>query len=839
MKYQRIWFVYILFLFLLVVTGANAQKPVHTGELQVPGLRDRVEIFRDIWGVPHIYASNVYDLMFAQGFTQATDRWWQMEFYRHVGSGAIQELTGFNQGLMGTDRYLRTLGLRDLAQRELDEVYDDEARFLFQAFADGVNAYILSRPQTELAVQYNLLRVAGVRITVEPWTPIDTIIWGKMMAFNLASNSDYEELLSELYGAMDKDLLDSWNIPFPYGEMPTIIWDSELPITAQPTTRQSAPEVGIVGLNIDIEGKQIAEQLVWLNFDAGIGSNNWVVSGALTESGLPLMANDMHLGIQMPSIWYEIGLHCAPVTADCPYDVVGFALSPTPFIVAGHNADISWALTNVGPDTQDLYQIRVNPDNELQYEWDGEWRDMTVREETLYFGDGTDPITFRVRMTHLGPIVNDRIDGFNNDTPIAMRWTALEPGGVLMAFLRLNKASNWEEFREALSYWDSPAQNVIFADRNNNIGYQIPGKIPVRVAGHSGLLPVPGWTSEYEWLGYYPFDLLPRLYNPERGYIVTANQAVVPLAYYDQVAQELADVFGEDANYLISYHWDYGYRGRRINQLIETLAPHNIETFTTIHGDNFDGNAMEIIPILAEIPFPDDLTDMRDWLLEWDYQMHKDSPQAAFWAYFWVRLMDNLYNDEFAVADYWVDGNQNNRIVTRRLMSDPQNVWWDDVDTAGVTETRDEIVIKSFAEALDGISERLGDEPSAWKWGDLHTTTFVSNPLGLSGIAPIERQVNRGPFPTSGSGVAINATGWGAYPNADFSVWSGPSERVIYDFSDWDNSRSIHTTGQSGHPNNANYDDMIQPWINIQYRPMVFSREAVESVATQTLILVP
>ncbi|MCL4252584.1 MAG: penicillin acylase family protein, partial [Anaerolineae bacterium] len=248
---------------------------------------------------------------------------------------------------------------------------------------------------------------------------------------------------------------------------------------------------------------------------------------------------------------------------------------------------------------------------------------------------------------------------------------------------------------EALSYWDSPSQNVIFADRNNNIGYQIPGKIPVRVNGHSGLLPVPGWTSEYEWLGYYPFDSLPRVYNPERGYIVTANQAVVPMAYYDQVAQELADVFGEDANYLISYHWDYGYRGRRINEMIETLAPHSIETFTTIHGDNFDGNAAEIIPIIAEIPFPDDMVDMRDWLLEWDYQMHKDSPQAALWAYFWVRLMDNLYNDEFAPADYTVDGNQNNRIVTTRLMNDPQNSWWDDVDTTDMTETRDEIVILS------------------------------------------------------------------------------------------------------------------------------------------------
>lgn len=840
MKYEKIWLV-CLFSFFLVFSGVGvlAQKPVHDGELQVAGLLDRVEILRDEWGVPHIYASNTHDLIFAQGFTQATDRWWQMEFYRHIGSGAIQELTGFNEGLMGTDRYLRSLGLRDVAQRELDEVYDEESKALLQAFADGVNAYILTRPPAELATEYNLLRVAGVTLTVEPWTPIDSIIWGKMMAFNLAGNSDYEELLTQLYGALDKDLVDSWNIPYPYGEMPTIIWEEELPVSAQATAYQSAPEVGIVGLNVDIDGEAIARQLVWLNADIGIGSNNWVVSGALTESGLPLMANDMHLGIQMPSIWYEIGLHCAPISDDCPYDANGFALSPTPFIVAGHNANISWALTNVGPDTQDLYQIRVNPENELQYEWDGEWRDMTVKDEVFNFGDGSDPISYRVRMTHLGPIMNDRLDGFNNETPVAMRWTALEPGAVFMAFLRLNKASNWEEFRDALSHWDSPSQNVIYADLNNNIGYQVPGKIPIRAAGHSGLLPVPGWTSEYEWLGYYPFDSLPRVYNPERGYIATANQAVVPMSFYEQTAQELADVFGADANYLISYHWDYGYRGRRINELIESLAPHNATTFATIHGDNLDGSALDIMPVIAEITFPDELVEMRDWLLEWDYQMHMDSPQAALWAYFWVRLMDNLYNDEFAPANYMVDGNQNNRIVTTRLMSDPQNAWWDDVDTADVVETRDEIVIKSFGEAIEAISARLGEDPTAWKWGDLHTTTFVSNPLGLSGIAPIEKQVNRGPVPTSGSGVAVNATGWGAYPDADFATYAGPSERVIYDFSNWDNSQSIHTTGQSGHPNSPNYDDMIDPWRMIEYRTMVFTREAVEGAAVSTLVLVP
>lgn len=824
------------------IIAAQGPDPDHTGELEVSGLNDTVEILRDEWGVPHIYASNTYDLFFAQGYTQAMDRWWQMEFFRATGRGSIQELTGFNESLMGTDAFLRTMGFVEVAERELAENYDEESLAILEAFADGVNAYIMNRDQSELAMQYRLLGVTGVSVEIEPWTPVDTLIWGKVMALDLGGNRGSELRLSNLMANLEADLLADYVVDWPFGDKPTIVLPEDLPITEETadTDRTEVAEAGIVGIETAMIGDFEMEGNPFMPFGygSGIGSNNWVAAGSITDTGMPLMANDMHLGIQMPSIWYEIGLHCAPVSDECPFNVAGFTFAPTPMIVAGHNDDISWALTNVGPDVQDLYQIRVNPDNPLQYEWNGEWRDMTVRDEMIEFGNDVDPVPLQVRMTHHGPIINDTLESFNNENPLALRWTALEPGQIFVSFRLLNTAENWADFREALSFFDSPAQNFIYADTEGNIGYQTPGRTPIRAPEHTGLLPVPGWTDETEWLGYMPYDNLPRIYNPDRGWIGTANQAVVPLEYYDQVAQELADEFGTDANYFISRQWAYGYRGDRVNTLLADMQPHSIDTFREMLGDNYDGSAAEILPFLAEVTFEDSMmAEARDWLMEWDYHMDMDSPQAALYAGFWSSLAQNLYNDELA-GFARASGDNVELWATYLLMQDPENAWWDDVSTADVTETRDDIIARSFEEGYATIAELLGEDREAWQWGALHTTTFVSNPLGVSGIAPIENQVNRGPVETAGTNIAINATSW-SMGTGNFTVRSGPSERVVYDLSNWDNSISMHTTGQSGHPASDNYDDMIDPWRFVEFRPMPFSREGVEAVTRDTLILNP
>lgn len=830
--------------FLLIVGTVNAQlpNPSPDGELDVIGLNDTVEILRDAWGVPHIYASNTYDLFFAQGYTQAMDRWWQMEFSRATASGRIQELTGKNDGLMGTDAYLRTLGLRYVAEREYAELYTPETIFIVEAFVDGVNAYLADKEPLELAYEYSVLSLTGVQFEIEPWTAVDTLVWGKVMALQLGGNQSLEQLLSNLASNLSPDLLADYAVDWPFGEKPTIVFPEDIPLTdaTLSTVHTNTDNAAIIGLDTTFIGGFELAELTDMQFGngVGIGSNNWVAHGNITETGMPLMANDMHLGLDMPSIWYEISLHCRPVSEACPYQIGGYTFPATPLVIAGHNNDISWALTNVGPDTQDLYLITVNPDNDLQYEWDGEWRDMTVRDEVINFGNNAEPVTFQVRETHLGPIMNDSLEGFNNENPLALRWTALEPGQIFVSFEHLARAQNWDDFRHALSYFDSPAQNMIYADTQGNIGYQTPGRIPIRAPEHTGMYPVAGNTSALEWRGYIPFDSLPRIYNPERNFIATANQALVPLEFYDQLAEQLGDQFGADSNYYIGRGWDYGYRGERIVNLLNELQPHSIDTFHTMHADNYDGSAAEVLPFFAELAIEDQaLADIRDWLLEWDYHFDIDSPYAALYANVWVRLVDNLYNDELEASSTRASGTNFVYRSAYLLLQDPANAWWDDISTDAV-ETRDDIMLKSLEEAYQAVVEQLGEDRDAWAWGDLHTITFVSNPLGLSGIAPIENRVNRGPFTMSGTNVAINATSWSP-GSGRFSISAGPSQRSIYDLSDWDNSLTIHTTGQSGHPASEHYDSMIDNWRMIEYRPMVWTREAVESNMVNTLILNP
>lgn len=859
MKIVRV--ILLVLLVVVVLTGVGAFAlvndwtrgvlPQHAGEITVmtppsaqssdtAGLRDTVEIFRDEWGVPHIYASSTYDLFFAQGYTHAQDRWWQMEFARHIGSGRIQELTGQSDEVMETDIGLRRMGWRRVAEREVAEVYDDESLAILQAFADGVNAYILNRTPNDLAMEYNLLGVNGVSIDIEAWTPADSVVWAKAMAWDLKNDSD-EMLRLSIIDALGEDMAADFYPAWPVGEKPTMILPEDLPIGS---TSVAIPDMsdtaGIVGLSDDV-----AMSVPFLEHEEGIGSNNWTVSGELTESGKPLLANDMHLSIQMPSIWYEIGLHCQPVSDECPYNVVGFQFAPAPLVTAGHNDRIAWGFTDHTDDVVDYYLIKVNPDNPLQYEWNGEWRDMTVRDEVIRFGDNDETVTIQVRETHLGPIINDNeLDengqpmGFNNTNPRALHWTALEPASLFKAVSMLNRAQNWDEFREALRLWSVPSQNVVYADVDGNIGMQNPGLIPIRAPGHTGSLPVPGWTDEFEWRGYIPFDNLPRVYNPERGYVATANQLNAPPEYFEQLREALGGEFGEDANYVYSSDWDFGYRAQRIVELLQELSPHNAETFRTIFGDNKNISAEELMPFLAEITFDDsDITNARDWLLEWDYQMHMDSPQAALYANFWVSLIDNLYNDQLGDLPN-VSGGGQQMWATHLLVLDPENSWWDDSRTGDVVEARDDILKRAFEQGYASTVQALGTDRANWKWGALHTSTFVSNPLGLSGIDIIENMVNRGPAATSGSTATINAASWSAR-NGNFQVTSAVSERVIYDTSDWGKSLSMHTTGQSGHPFSPHYANMIDSWRMIEFKPMLWTREQVEAAAVNKLVLTP
>lgn len=845
----------------LIWFNATRMLPQHSGIAYVSGLDDTVEILRDELGIPHIYASTASDLFFAQGYVHAQDRWWQMEFQRHTGLGRIQELTGINQAALGSDMFIRTWGWNRAAQSDLAFIADD-TRTVLDAYSAGVNAYLQGQHGSDLALEYTLLGLTGVRPEIEPWQPLDTLAWAKVMAWNLSGNANHEYWRSELLNSLSETQVNDLFPEYPYSERPTILTRDDLPLTqtslpAADNPQEDAPAL-IMNIPSTLAGGELAQAMLPVQ-GMDIGSNNWVISGRNTASGFPILANDPHLGIQQPSIWYEVGLHCRPVTDECPYDVVGFSFAGTPAIVVGHNQRIAWGVTNNGPDVQDLYVIRVNPENPYQYEYNGEWRDMEVITETIHYGgtfDATtdDPetpecegisglptddmgnLSITVRLTHFGPIISDNqitddcrfvaLTESEGADPLALRWTANEPGDLLGAIINVNRASDWASFRTALTGWDWPAQNFVYADIDGNIGYQMPGKTPIRTADHSGLLPVPGWTDEYEWQGYVPFEHLPWILNPERGWIVTANNAVVLPDYYAELTAEL----GRDTNPRFERIWAEGYRADRIEEMVAATGAHTLETVAAIQGDNHSIVAEEMIPLLMEIEFEDDsLTEAVAWLAGWNLQTSMDSPQAALFETFYAALLNALWGDE-------LEGATGSAWATQRLMADPENLWWDDTTTAS-RETRDMIVTDALATALATLSEAYGPDRTTWRWGNLHTATFVSAPLGQSGIAALEQLVNNGPVAVSGSSRAINNTAWSA--SEPFGVTSLPSFRMIIDTADWDNSLAVHTTGQSGHPFSQHYADMIDPWRTINYYPLAYGTDAVSQIASSVLRLRP
>jgi penicillin amidase len=567
----------------------------------------------------------------------------------------------------------------------------------------------------------------------------------------------------------------------------------------------------------------------------GIGSNSWVVSGENSPTGMPLLANDPHLGAQMPSIWYQVGLHCRTVSDACPFDVAGFSFAGVPGVIIGHNADIAWGFTNVSPDVQDLYIEKINPANPDQYEVDGAWIDMDVRTEVIEVAGG-DPVTIEVKSTRHGPIISDSFEpledfdesGVFRPEPyaVALRWTGLDPSpSLVQPILGINAASNFDEFRNAAELFDVPSQNLLYADIEGNIGYQMPGKVPIRTTGN-GTLPSPGWTNDYEWTGFVPFDELPTVYNPDTGWIVTANNAVVNDAY----------------EYFIAHDWAFGYRARRIVDLLTSNLGIGVDGFATLQYDSYDLNAQHVLPYLEnaivvvpgiEIDAQD--TDAINQLFAWDLQNFAGSTGAAIWNATWRNLLDLTFTGEVH-EDFAPEGNGRWFEVVRNLLELPNDPFWDDPATPAV-EDRDTILVLSFLAAVDELTETVSDTVGEWSWGDIHTMTFRNQTLGESGIGLIDDRFNRGPYPASGSEGMVNAVGWTA--TEGYEVDWLPSMRMVVDLGDLSRSTAIHTTGQSGHVDHPHYDDMIPLWLAGDTVAMLWNRTDVDSNAEAILLLVP
>ena len=479
--------------------------PQVDGDVAVAGITGDVEIVRDDDGVPHIYAGTEHDLFFAQGYVHAQDRFWQMDFWRHIGAGRLSEMFGDSQ--VDTDLFLRSLDFTGIAEQEL-EMLDSSQRAILDAYAEGVNAYIESHSPSQISLEYAILPLQASGYEIEPWTPVNTLTWAKVMSWDLSWNMLQEIDRAVLSAGLPVERVEQLYPDYPEDHPVIVSADQAIAAHDPPTT---IPAAALSALAASGERAKDVWDLTGGGF-SGIGSNNWVVGGSHTESGLPVLANDPHLAIQMPSIWYQHGLHCTETTDDCPYQLMGFSFPGTPGVVIGHNEHIAWGVTNQSVDTQDLFIEKVNPDNPAQYEYQGQWVDMEVRPETIVVAGGDD-IEYDVMVTRHGPVISDTyfdeppFAGSELDVPddyvVSLSWQTLQPSTLVEAIIGLNLATGYEEFRTALSKWDVAAQNVVYADTEGNIAYQATGEAPIRADG-DGAWPVEGWTGENEWAGVVP-----------------------------------------------------------------------------------------------------------------------------------------------------------------------------------------------------------------------------------------------------------------------------------------------------------------------------------------------
>jgi penicillin amidase len=804
--------------------------PQTSGTIQVDGLNQAVEVLRDEYGVAHIYGSTEEDLFFTQGYVHAQERFWQMEFQRRTGAGRLSEI--FGEATLSTDRYLRHFGFYGLAQRAYD-MLDDKTMSLVDAYTEGVNAYIADRTPDELGFEFTLLGLQGVDVEVEPWRPADSMVWGEMLIFSQAYLYSIELNNLARIAQVGTELNDYLLPPY-RDDRPVIVPTDELlteaELDASPLAKLSDDELAFVlaEAKSQADGGMLPDLLADLGFGIGGASNSFAVSGDLTETGMPMLANDPHMSINIPNLWYEVGLHCVDKSADCVYDLRGFSLVGVPGIVIGHNDRIAWALTNAFFDASDVFIERLNPENPDQYEVNGQWQDMELRREEIEVQGHDEPEVFFVRHTRNGLVISD---GLTNVEPysdgenlyaLSMAWTALEPVRSVAAVHKVLRAQNWDDFVSALELFDAGQQNWLYADVDGNIGYVLPGNIPIRADG-DGTLPVPGWNDDYRWTGFIPYEELPRSYNPSKGYIVTANHPQVRT---------------DDYPYLLSETTARGQRAQRIIDMLESFgADITLDDMSAAQTSNNSLSALEIIPYLDDLTFGEAaLTEARDRLLTWDAEMTMDSPEAALFNIFWVQLLSRTFNDQLS-EDSAPDGDSFSSDTIYLILQEPGNAWWDDIRTVDQIEDRDTILLQAFEAAHAEGVETFGENLDDWRWGDLHTMTFVNASLGRSGISLIEDIFNRGPVPVSGSEAVPNKTGWST--GDPYETSSVPALRHLVDLGNLANSRMIHAVGQSGHPGHEHYDDFIDPWRFFEYHPSNWERAAAESGDSDLLILEP
>ncbi len=796
---KKAW-VKVLLLVLVIVIGiglfggyrfTRQGLPVTSGEITAP-VSSRVEIYRDDYGVPHIIAATIEDLFFAHGYAQAQDRLWQMDMNRRGVGGRLAEVIG--EDGVDTDIFTLTVGFRRAAENNY-RLLSPEGKVHLAAYAAGVNAYI-DHNRKNLPQEFTLLGYEP-----EPWEPVDSLLIAVFMAWYLGGNMDTELFHSVLIEKAGLDLALEIFPDYPdYG-----------PVIAPTVGGEPAFSSGDVDKLINLS--RIAELGGRTTYVPGLGSNNWVISGELTPGKGAFMANDMHLAMGLPSIW-----HSAHLVLEGQFNVAGAMFPGIPGIIAGYNEHLAWGFTNTGPDVQDLYLLELNPDDPTQYLYEGTWQDAEMISAEFFVKGEEEPRTFEAMVTRFGPEISGVVD---LEAPLCLRWTALDGSREFDAVLGMMQATNWDEFTAAMENFMVPTQNVVYADREGNIGYRANGLIPIRNAG-SGLLPADGTTSEYEWTGYIDWPELPTLYNPPEGIIVTANHRVID----------------DDYPYFISSQWAPPYRAMGIWRELGEKESYDFEDMIRAQTSFYNTHAETLAPVLIKALEGKDFNEaeeeafeiFRDWLAE-PIDL-ADAAGPAIYNALYMNLLQNTFLDEMGedLFERFLHNRASTNSFDRMLLSG-RSGWFNNINTAQ-SETRDEIILLSFIDVVAELENALGGKPSTWQWGELHTITFRHN---MGAVALLAHFYNRGPYPIGGG---FHTPANMSYQMVDpyGATHSAPWRLIV----NMDTREAIEASaiGVSGHPFSDHYDDQAELWLEGNYKEVIFEVEAVRSLP-ELLVLKP
>jgi penicillin amidase len=777
------------------------------GTWVVRGLNRPARIIRDQYGIPHIFAEDRRDLAFALGYTEGGDRLWQLDVNRHIVRGTLSEFLGAKA--IPSDLFLRTVGLEKAAQRALEGT-SPETRVEIEAFAAGVNAFVAQHPGSE-PLEYFL-----TGHSFEPFAPADCAGTATLLAWQLSLNLKDEILALKLARRIDPSLLDEL---FP--EAPEVALPAEAVGPRESTSRGGAGMPGVPPEVLARLGESINAPSLWLS--GGLAaSNNWVVGGERTSSGKPILANDPHLPLGLPSIWYEAHLVAPGI------DVVGAAIPGLPYVIIGHNRRIAFGFTNVMADNQDLYIEKVNPANPRQALFEDQWEDM--RAETISIPvKGAPSVEKVILYTRHGPLLSAVEPGLSET--VALKWTGHGPIGDLDGFRMLDEAGNWDEARAAARRL-SASQNLVYADVDGGIGWQVTGTIPIRAKG-DGRFPLPGWTGDHEWKGAIPFDALPSYYLPSGGAPqITGSRVVGPVTHFLATANERT--VHSDYPYWISNSWAAPYRFLRIRQLLGTSERLSVQDVERVQADQHPLLADTLLALLSEV-FPDtrDLGLALATLKAWDGQARRNSSGATLYELTLLHLMRNAYGDD--LGDLYPEyASRFGAYYTGMdaLIHEPDSPWWDDTSTP-IRETRRDMLRKSLLEAVRDARERLGDDPAAWRWGDLHHAVF-GHVLGKRW--PLDLLFNRS-IPYGGDANTVNN---GAYDlDQPFDVTWASSYRLVVDLSDVDHAQAMNSTGESGRTFTAHSTDMMKAWADVRYHTLWTNEGEIRAHQEGTLLLRP